>query len=435
MGTTNRMLLRGLALLALLGAFAAGAAETESTAAPTAGRQAVVMLPVQARLLKPGFALRYSEHWSATARTNLEAAVDEIVRQSEKFRAVEMPPITPDERAVIDEFMAVAELAAAHRGVEKPVWKADDPASADDRTLGPALQFLRDRTGADLAIGVVGTQVEYTKTQLAVQSAVSAALVFVFWPALAPGAGPVPAALGNHAVIYLVDLRTGELTWFNVQEGYAIVGMHSWNLLDAESTRKVVQKLVDAFPDAPPSGHATASTPPAQVSFEPRHRASPIEGEFSLKLPTAWNVTSAKVAVAASRNDIPLNQLSVELLVHVRAFPITRQKSTPTSSPARLAEQCVDELRAQQLTDLTILETSTEATLAGKPAFRIHFTYMAPESMGHFRLEQVVLGTALPRGLLIAQYAAPHLRYFAKSQPAFEEAVTTLTRELHQTLR
>jgi len=404
-------------------------------AAP-AGQLTVVVLPTQALVWKPGFNKPYLvDDWSATARANLDAAVEDAVGQSEKFRAVQMPPVTPEERDAIDDFMSVAELAVAHRGSERQIWKPDDTEPADDRTLGPTLQFLRDRAGADLALGVVGTQVEFTKTQVAVQSTITAAAAFVDPFVLLAGPGPLPAIKGNHAVMVLVDLRTGELQWFNVRRGYAIVGLHTWNLLDADSARKVVQDLLGSFPDTPPTSRTTAGTPPAPISLDPKYRASPIVGEFSLKVPAEWKVTTEKVAVAASSDDIPLTHMAVELRSHVRAFPSTGQKSAPKSDPTHLAEQFADELRAQPLTDLQILETSTEATLAGKPAFRIRFTYWSTESTAHPRMEQVVLGTAVSHGLLLAKYAAPQLLYFEQSLPAFEESVQTLALEPHRTMR
>jgi hypothetical protein len=45
------------------------------------------------------------------------------------------------------------------------------------------------------------------------------------------------------------------------------------------------------------------------------------------------------------------------------------------------------------------------------------------------RIEHVTLGTVVPRGLLLSEFSAPGLDYFARLLPVFEESTRTIVLE------
>jgi len=127
-----------------------------------------------------------------------------------------------------------------------------------------------------------------------------------------------------------------------------------------------------------------------------------------------------------TRDGRALNEMKIELRSHNLAFPSSGQQTTKSSSPAQLAQWFIADLRKQDRDDLQVIDVSDGEQLAGRPAFRVHFSYRLPAVVGSARIEHVTIGAAVPRGLLLAQLDAPQLGYFAKVLPAFQESVGTI---------
>jgi hypothetical protein len=124
----------------------------------------VVVLPSRAYAAEVRMlSTEVSEEWSAAARANLAAAVDETVDQSPSFVPVALPELSAEQHAAIDEFVAVANLASTR--FDGWTWFGGPTVKrgAVDRELGPSLAFLRERTGAHYAIGAFGYQQEQSK--------------------------------------------------------------------------------------------------------------------------------------------------------------------------------------------------------------------------------------------------------------------------------
>ncbi len=377
---------------------------------------AVVLLPTRAHVREIGFKVRPSEEWTATAGTNIDTALREAVNQSTLLVAKELPSISPEEGAAIDQFLAVATLIQLQGYGVGTKTVTRNLRAFIEHTSVPVLSFLRDRAGVDYVLIPLGTQDEQG-TEWVALSAAGAVASALFPPLLV-----LPSSTGSYAGLFLVDLRTGQVTWFNGQSGHEYGGFNFTDLRDPKSVHRVVAKLLKPYPEIP-SGFAE------NVSAEERgglltETVSPPDGEFSLHTPVGWRVriNSHKNLVSASRNGRLINEIKVALMPYTNEFPWAVGKSKPLASPDQTSQWYVQGLQDQKLDDLQIIDTSLEETLAGRPAFRTHFSFRYPVEYGGARMEGVAIGTALPSGLLLAELSATQFHHFAKVLPAFEDA-------------
>lgn len=381
----------------------------------------VVLLPTRAHVVEVGIKLRPSKEWTAEAGATIDAAVRELIGQSTMLRGVELPSITPDERAALDEVLAVATLLQL-QGYGTGTKRITQTLRAHfDRSLGRSLSFLQDRTGVDYALVSLGTQAEQSK-ELVALSATGAVASVLFPPLLV-----LPSSSVSYAGLFLIELRTGEVRWLNGRTGREIGGYNFTDFRDPESAHKVVEELLQPYPEIPSKFKEKA------VSIEARtglvgEVVSPPTGQFALQTPVGWRVETdpRKSIVIATRDGRLLNEFKVEMRRHGHAFPETEQKSTRDSSPDQLSQWYEAEFRAHEFEELKIAEVSFDEQLAGRAAFRMRFSYRLPSVLGGARIERVTIGAATQGGLLIAELSAPQLDFFAQALPQFEESTRTI---------
>jgi hypothetical protein len=376
----------------------------------------VVVLPARAHVLAMGFgSTEESLAWSIEASTNLDAAVREVTGARADLVIREMPEVSVNEQRVIDEFVSVVSLSGVAINDAPFLSIAGVRKSALDRTFGPSLAFLHDRTGADYALGTFACQPEQTKGVASLGATVG--VTVLTGGALAP---VVPTTM-NYVTLFLADLRTGELRWFKVATGYEVSGLNFTDLRDPESARKVVTSLLKEYPDKRNPRSKPVAPGPSRM-----RRVSALEGEFNLQIPDDWRArNTVKRIVRATRDDNALNEMSVELRSHTWAFRYAEQKTTRDSAPEQLAAWFVEDLRKQEFDSLEIIDI-TEDTLANRPAFRVRYSYQMSGCLQAVRVEQVTVGTVIPKGLLLAGLRAPQLLYFEEALPVFEESVRTV---------
>jgi hypothetical protein len=157
------------------------------------------------------------------------------------------------------------------------------------------------------------------------------------------------------------------------------------------------------------------------------HPVSPSSKTFTVQPPPGWICGSDKTRVGCSRDGFMLNAVTIDLRPHDKAFPSIKKPSTADALPEELAENMVADLSAMHTMRDVKLVTVEPAELAGHPGFRAHLTYRLPEESGGALYDVVVVGAATANGLLLAHYEAPRLNYFAKSLPAFEAMLPTIT--------
>jgi hypothetical protein len=152
------------------------------------------------------------------------------------------------------------------------------------------------------------------------------------------------------------------------------------------------------------------------------------KGTFSVQLPGGWLYESSSNLISASRDGTPLESITIEITPHKKAFKDAKKESNAKSAPEDLAEDFLAERQAgpKALRDLVVV-SNEPAELAGKPAFRVHITYRAPESNGGAPMEAVTLGTALEKGILLATYQAPAIHFFARWLPDFNDIAKSVS--------
>jgi hypothetical protein len=386
---------------------------TGAIPAPT-GRIPVVLLPIQATVYTVGYgAVRFSPELTAASRANLDDVLRAALNESTVFAPLELPSVTAEEKAAIDEFLAVTDLVLVRVNRSTSDWVSRNGGASIDRTLGPSLAFLRQRTGADYALGTIGSQVRERGYKAVIDSALAST---VYFP---------PSLIRNYVGLVLVDLRTGELQWFNLRTGHEVVGLRTWDLQDPESARKLIDKALAAYPQIP-SLEGVTVPPPSPSTTLSAHRSSPAKGVFEFRAPDQWKVNPDTNSVQATRDGVPLETMRIVLRTHPSAFPKSRQVSTRRSTPAELADRYVAELQATELPELQVIDVSSTETLAGQPAFRVRYAFRLPTEPNATHMAGVTIGTAVRQGLLLAEFSAPQLKFFAETLPAFETSARTV---------
>jgi len=381
---------------------------------------AVVLLPTRAHIFELGFKARPSEQWTATAGTTVDAALLEVVNESTLFVTRELSSISSEEAAAIDQFLAVATLVQLQSYGEGVKTVTNNLRAYIERTSGPVLSFIGDRAGVDFVLIPLGTQAEQG-SELVAMSAAGAVASALFPPLLV-----LPTATESYAGLFLVDLRSGRVVWFNGRSGHEYGGYNFTDLRDPKSARKVITKLLKPYPEVP-SGFEANETADEHGGLLTQS-VSPPSGQFSLHTPVGWIVKldSRKSMVSASRNGRMINEMKVELWRDKRFFPRTADGSKALATPDEVSQWYFTELQDQNLDDLQIINSTVDATLIGRPAFRTHYSFRSPIEYGGARIERVAVGTVIPSGLLLAELSATQFHHFAKALPAFEDATRTI---------
>ena len=403
-----------LALMSLLPAPAIEAAESTETP-----RLSVILLPTQAVVYRVGFTGVVSDEWTVTARANLDAALRAALEKSTKFELEPLPEVSAEEREVISEFLKVALLVGVQ--MKGGLFPAEVPRSAIDRNLGPGLSFLRDRTGAEYALGVVASQAEQSKT-VAAANFVDAALMFAV-----PGYIPAisPTVTGSATVLCLVNLVSGELRWLNTEAGYEVAGYNFTDLRDPKSVTRDMDKLLSPYPTMP----LLDKNDGVGKKIEHGKKAvalAPFDGGFSVRIPEGWHTRENSNSVAATRNGRLIDNMSFEFREHNRSFLEIGRRTRPGSTPKQLLDAYIALLEKSGVHEFAIVEQSTDARLAGLPAFRVRFSHRPPPPQQGPRSETLALGAVDEDGFVVAEYTAIQLNYFEESASAFEQSLQTL---------
>ncbi len=198
----------------------------------------LVLLPVDMHIkeLSAGGVVEEVKQWTAEGKANVTKAVAHHAETTDSFTLVPMPPLNDAERSALDEHVALYNLVAfnafmaTHRG--GPAWqfKVDH----FDYTLGDGLAFLRQRSGADAALIVVGDDVVSSSGRKA---------AFVLAAALGVG-----LQMGHSFLTAgVIDLKTGDLLWFD----YAI-SAGSKDLRESADAQAMMDELLDHYPGLAP---------------------------------------------------------------------------------------------------------------------------------------------------------------------------------------
>jgi hypothetical protein len=219
-----------------------GVEEPTPAAAPTVATTPaakVVLLPVEFTVYQLGVAGPEAvPDWTSAARENLNEALKSALQGRAGLEIVPLPALTEPEQKTLDAHIGVARLVVyegSHMGGK--VWATR---RADfDRQLGPGLAWLGERSGADYGVLVAGSQYEQ-----------SGGLVFAQVLAAASGFIVSPGG-GTNISTALINLVTGEVTWFNSTFAVEVLGISKVDFRKVESSAAVLRELMAPYPRIP----------------------------------------------------------------------------------------------------------------------------------------------------------------------------------------
>ncbi|HEU0226046.1 MAG TPA: hypothetical protein VFR29_11470 [Steroidobacteraceae bacterium] len=150
---------------------------------------------------------------------------------------------------------------------------------------------------------------------------------------------------------------------------------------------------------------------------------------YSIQYPAGWRWIKLPFGdeTIASRDGPSIHAISVDYRKHRKAFRALNQDSTPDMAPQELAQKIIAEAtQARQLQNVEIL-SDEPVVVAGRPGFRVLFSYRTAVDAGSLRYREFVVGTNSPQGIFIISYRAPVLQYFDRDVETFEKALATFT--------
>jgi hypothetical protein len=225
---------------------AAPPAATPTVAAPAARLQIhkVLLLPSTFTEFQNAVSgLEAIPDWTQAARKNLGDAARDIL-QTTGLQLEELPDLTPQEFAIVHDHIAVALLiVGAGTQYEDGDWHKH---RADfDRSFGDGLRFLHERTGADYALLIDGSQVRQSGGRMAMRLLGTLA-------AAAGGIMVIPAGGGGEVVnVCLLDLNNGTVAWFNSSRSKSAFGFAGADLRNAATTQAAIKELFEPYPHVP----------------------------------------------------------------------------------------------------------------------------------------------------------------------------------------
>lgn len=173
--------------------------------------QRVVLLPVEITVkeMSAGGVVEKDPQWSRQAAEAVTEAVRSQAASGPGFEILPLPELTETEQTAVREHLALYHLvgSSAHLYAGR-VSGWEHKMEHFDYTLGDGLRFLREKTGAEAALIVVGAETVSTTGRMTMA-------------VLAAAAG-IAIPMGNSfLVIGLVDLESGDILWQNHGFGYA----------------------------------------------------------------------------------------------------------------------------------------------------------------------------------------------------------------------
>jgi hypothetical protein len=214
---------------------------------PSAAPAKVLLVPVEFSVYEQG--LNTSDivaDWTEAARANLATAATEVLGERAGLQLVPMPVLEPAEQEVLREHLALVKLVVLQaNSMSGSAWNSRKPDF--DRRLGNGLQFLREKSGADFAILIDGSQVKQSGGSVFSQIALIGILGAVGGVSLGAGA---PGG-GTYLSSSLIDLAGGEVKWFNTRYGQEAFGMTRSDLRQLADAKAILRKLFEPYPAIP----------------------------------------------------------------------------------------------------------------------------------------------------------------------------------------
>lgn len=204
--------------------------------APRALPGKLVAIPAQivVREISAGGVLEPVPKWTEAASANLSRAMADIAAARKDMALQATPEFDEDERELLDRYLAtylvVGSTAHSMTLTNDAAW--EHKRKHFDYTVGEGLAFLREKSGADAAILIVGDDLVSSSERKA--TAVIGAIFGVAIP------------LGRSLVsVGIVDLASGDLLW--MQHTFS----SRYDLKDYEAAHAMLGEIFAAYPGLP----------------------------------------------------------------------------------------------------------------------------------------------------------------------------------------
>jgi hypothetical protein len=223
----------------------AAAAAAPAEPAHPAGPRIVLLLPTSFTEYQNAVSgLEAIPDWTTAARKNLDEAAHEALEATGGLQLQALPELTPEESAILHDHIAVAQLIVG-AGVQHKNGDWHTHRATFDRSFGDGLHFLHERTGADYALLIDGSQVRQSGGRAAMKWLGTLA-------AAAAGVIVVPTGGGGEVVnVCLLDLNQGTVTWFNSSRAVDLFASAGTDIRNPEATKAAMKKLFASYPAIP----------------------------------------------------------------------------------------------------------------------------------------------------------------------------------------
>jgi hypothetical protein len=177
-----------------------------------------------------------------SATENLLASATETLKSRSGFRLLQLPPLDQSSEATLREHVELFKIIGSTldftvKAGGKP-WQ--DVRDRTDYSVGDGLRFLAEKTGADYAFVIAGLE----RRQ-------SGGTVFMQFALAAAGVG-VATGAGSYVYCGIIDLHSGQLTWYGSKTGSKEFGMgSSANAANKAGAENTVAAIFKTYPDSP----------------------------------------------------------------------------------------------------------------------------------------------------------------------------------------
>lgn len=213
--------------------------------------RSMLLLPVKVTVneISVGGVTEPVPQWGEAATRNVATAVEKLLASTADIQVAQLPSLSEDEQSQVDEHLALYEAVAfsayQHTGALGSEQAWPQKLARFDYTIGPGLRFLKEKTGAEAAVIVVG---EDNVSSAGRKTAVLLAALL--------GIGLQLGYSGLTAGV--IDLETGNVLWLDFAVNQATIDLRT-----ADGSRLLVDSVFQKFPGRPVS-RQTAKTNPLQ---------------------------------------------------------------------------------------------------------------------------------------------------------------------------
>jgi hypothetical protein len=198
-------------------------------------RQVLLLPPnVEVKEISAGGVPEKVEAWSKQAKSNIKQSLSKATGAGKNFDLIELPEMTASEKDAVEKYLAFYEVVGGDAFIfgrsPDPAWQ--HKTKNFDYTLGDGLHFLKQKTGADAALFIVGSDNISSGGR-------KAAIVIGAMMGIVIPAGMTFVSAG------LVDLDSGDILWLNYDFGGG-----NWDIRNQADTDKLVANIFIDYPVA-----------------------------------------------------------------------------------------------------------------------------------------------------------------------------------------